>query len=187
MKKNQTKMSNVVSINQDTGEILKGLLVYFGTKHNPYTKGWIVNSQEALELLASDEDLSKDAYKVLILLMGRLDFENWINVPQKEICEKLNINKGNISRAVSLLESKEIILREKKFGRSYIFRLNPYFAWKGKPVNLEKYRKEKEKERIKNLKNKTDKRKLKKLEKLSKEYNMSIEELLKLQNKLNLN
>jgi len=177
MKKNKAKFSNIVSINQDTGEILEGVLTYFGTKYNPYAEGWIVNSQEALEMLASDGDLSKDAYKVLILLMGRLDFENWINVPQKEIAEKLKINKGNISRAVSLLESKEIILREKKFGRSYIFRLNPYFAWKGKPVNLEKYRKEKEAKRIKNLKNKMNQKRNKKIEILSKKYNIPIEEI----------
>ncbi len=177
MKNNRKKESNVVSINQDTGEILEGVLVYFGTKHNPYVEGWIVNNQRALELLASDKDLSKDAYKVLIFLMGRLDFENWINVPQKEISEKLEINKGNISKAISLLESKEIILREKKFGRSYIFRLNPYFAWKGKPINLEKYRKQKEK-------TKEPKNKKENLTELSKKYNMTVQELLELREKL---
>ena len=175
MRNRKGKKSNIVSINQDTGEILEGLLVYFGAKYNPYAKGWIVNSQEALELLASDEDLTKDAYKVLIFLMSRLDFENWINLPQREISEKLKINKGNISRAISLLESKEIILREKKFGRSYIFRLNPYFAWKGKPINLEKYREKKEQKRINNLKEKTNNE----FKILSKKYNIPIEKIEK--------
>ena len=130
----------IASIDQNTGEILEGVVVYCGVKKNPYSTGWIMNSQEALELLATDEDLTKEAFRVLIFLMARLDFENWIQITQKEIAEKLNIHKQNVSRAISLLESKGILLRGPKVGRSYAFRLNPYFGWKGKVKNLNDYR-----------------------------------------------
>ena len=122
----------IASFDQDTGEILRGVIVYCGVKQNPYSTGWVMNSQEALELLASDKDLTKESLRVLMFLMARLDFENWIQITQKEISEKLGIKKSNISKAVLLLEEKGIILRGPKLGRSSAFRLNPYFGWKGK-------------------------------------------------------
>ena len=138
------KYKKIASFDQDTGEILKGVIVYCGVKQNPYSTGWIMNSQDALELLASDQDLSKESLRVLMFLMARLDFENWIQVTQKEISEKLGIKKSNISKAISLLEQKEIILRGAKLGRSNTFRLNPHFGWKGKVKNLEEYRRNEE-------------------------------------------
>jgi DNA-binding transcriptional ArsR family regulator len=136
------KPRRIASIDQDTGEVLEGVVVYCGVKQNPYSKGWIMNSQEALELLASDQDLTKESLRVLMFLMARLDFENWIQVTQIEISEKLGIKKPNISTAISLLEKKGIILRGPKIGRTYAFRLNPYFGWKGKVKNLNDYRRE---------------------------------------------
>ena len=135
------KYKKIVSFDQDTGEILQGVIVYCGVKNNPYSKGWMMNSQEALELLASDQDLTKESLRVLMFLMSRLDFENWIYITQKEIAEILGLKKQNISKAVSLLEEKGIILRGPKIGRSSAFRLNPYFGWKGKVKNLNEYRK----------------------------------------------
>lgn len=130
----------IASIDRETGEVLDGVVVYCSVKRNPYTKGWVMNSQEALEILASDEDLTKDALRVLIFLMSRLDFENWIHVTQKEIADQLNIKKQNVSSAMILLVDKEILLKGPKMGRSYAYRLNPDFGWKGRVTNLDEYR-----------------------------------------------
>jgi DNA-binding transcriptional ArsR family regulator len=138
------KRRRLASVDQDTGEVLDGVVVYCGVKQNPYSTGWVMNSQEALEQLAIDDDLKGEAYKVLLLLLARLDFENWIQITQKEIAEKLKMKLPNVSRAISLLEEKSIILRGPKIGRSYAFRLNPYYGWKGKVKNLNDYRKKEE-------------------------------------------
>ena len=87
-----------------------------------------MNSQQALEVLATDKDLTGENYRVLLLLLSRLDFENWIQVTQTEISNKLNMKKQNVSRAISVLESKEIIFRGPKIGKTYAFRLNPNFG-----------------------------------------------------------
>ena len=134
------KPKRIASVDRDTGEVLEGVVVYCGVKRNPYAKGWVMNSQEALELLATDKELTGENYRVLLLLLSRLDFENWIQITQSEIAEKLHLKKQNVSRAISLLNSKGILLRGPKVGRSYAFRLNPYFGWKGKVKNLEDYR-----------------------------------------------
>jgi hypothetical protein len=53
----------IASVDQDTGEVLEGVIVYCGVKQNPYGKGWIMTSQDALELLAADDDLTKEAFR----------------------------------------------------------------------------------------------------------------------------
>ena len=138
------KPRRITSIDQDTGEVLEGVIVYCGVKQNPYSKGWVMNSQEALELLATDKDLKGETYRVLLILLSRLDFENWIQVTQTEISEKLEMKKPNVSKAISILEEKGIILRGPKIGRTYAFRFNPSFGWKGKVRNLNDYRREEE-------------------------------------------
>ena len=89
------KRRKIASVDQDTGEVLDGVVVYCGVKQNPYSTGWVMNSQEALELLATDKDLKGETYRVLLLLLSRLDFENWIQVTQNEISEKLEMKKLN--------------------------------------------------------------------------------------------
>ena len=132
-------------VDKYTGEEY-GFPVIVGRKRNPYGKGWLMNSQEALEILAKDKEITGETYRVLFLVCARLDFENWVQVPVTEIAQELELKQPNVSRAIKVLEEKEIILRGPKLGRSYVFMLNPEFGWKGKVKNLDDYRREKEDE-----------------------------------------
>ena len=138
------RYKKIASFDQDTGEILKGVIVYCGVKHNPYSTGWVMNSQEALEVIAKDKEITGGTHRVLWFIVARLDFENWIQISQQEICKELEMKKQNVSSAIKLLEQKEIILRGPKVGRSYAFRLNPHFGWKGDVKNLNDYRKKRD-------------------------------------------
>ena len=66
-------------------------------------------------------------------LFSRLDFENYIQVPQVEIAEDLNMHKQSVYKAIKLLEKKEILVRGPKLGRSSSWRLNPNYGYKGNP------------------------------------------------------
>ena len=145
----------VISVDKKTGKEIDGVIVICNLKRNPYAGGWVMNSQEALRILATDKDLKGETYRVLLYLLSILDFENWIQIQQKEIANELQMHKQHINRAIKLLENKEIILRGEKSGRSYSFRLNPHFGWKGKVKNLDEYRKEKDNQESRELINKT--------------------------------
>lgn len=163
------------------------LPVLIGKKENPYEHGFYMGNQIlAREIIAKDKDIKGETHRVLWLLISILDFENWIQISVTDIAKEIDMLQPNVSKAIKVLEKKEIIIRGPKIGRSSSFRFNPEILWKGKVQNLNKYRKKREKEDIENLKNRTNKRKQKKLEKLSKEYDMSIEELIELKKKLNL-
>ena len=130
-------------VDKYTGEEF-GFPVIVGRKRNPYGKGWVMNSQEALEIVAKDKDIKGETYRVLFFICARLDFENWVQLSITEIGNELDLKQQSVSRAMKVLEEKEIILRGPKVGRSYAFMLNPEFGWKGKVKNLDDYRKQRE-------------------------------------------
>jgi DNA-binding transcriptional ArsR family regulator len=99
-----------------------------------------MNSQEALEIVAKDKDIKGETYRVLFFICARLDFENWVQISITEIANELDLKQPSASRAIKVLEEKEIILRGPKLGRSFAFRLNPEFGWKGKVKHLDDYR-----------------------------------------------
>lgn len=76
----------------------------------------------------NNQEITKKIHKVLLSIIARLGFENWIQVPQNEICRELKIKKQHVSVIIKLLEQKKIILRDPKLGKFYAFRVNPYFG-----------------------------------------------------------
>ena len=137
-------------VDKYTGEEY-GFPVIIGRKRNPYSKGWVMNSQDAAILLAKDKDIKGETHRVLWIIIGILDFENWVQLSVTEIAKELKMHRPDVSKAMKVLEEKEIILRGPKVGRSYAFMLNPEFGWKGKVRNLDEYRKERD-EREKSIK-----------------------------------
>ena len=132
-------------VDKYTGEE-HGFPVIFGRKRKPYGKGWVMNSQDAAILLAKDKDIKGETHRVLWFIIGILDFENWVQLSITEISQELGLRQPHVSRAMKVLEEKEIILRGPKVGRSYAFMLNPEFGWKGEVANLDDYRKKREDE-----------------------------------------
>ena len=88
--------------------------------------------QDAFEELAKDREITNEPRRVLDYMFSKLDFENFIQLSQKEIIEILGINKSNVSKAIKLLTRKQIVLEGPKVGRSRCYRLNPNYGWKGK-------------------------------------------------------
>jgi DNA-binding MarR family transcriptional regulator len=106
-------------------------------------EGWFMAFQEAFEALAVDKDLSGQTMKVLMFLMSKLSFENYIGLEQKEISTKLAIHKSDVSSAMRTLVGKGILEIGPKLGRSKTYKLNPFYGWKGRIKNLKEERKKK--------------------------------------------
>ena len=126
------------TVDLDTGELVEGVNVFCPTgKKNGFQLlyGWryCIMAQDAMTMIAADKEITGATLKVFIYMAGRLDFENYIRIQQTEIVEALGMQKPNVSRAVKLLESKNILLRGPKVGQSYSWRMNPNFGYKGDP------------------------------------------------------
>ncbi|WP_206818602.1 helix-turn-helix domain-containing protein, partial [Chroococcus sp. FPU101] len=96
----------------------------------------------------------KDALRVFIKVCAKLDFQNWIQISQTDLAKELNIDKYRISKAFKLLTEKGIVLSGPKAGRSFAYRLNPDYGWKGKVKNLNEYRQEQQDRENREFKNK---------------------------------
>jgi len=173
------KRTKVVNYDINTGKVLQGVIVFFGVKNNPYGNGWLMISQESLREIARDKDIKGETFRVFLYIIGILDFENWIHIPQKEIAEYLGMHKTVVSRSIKKLIDKEIIVKGDKLGKSYIFRFNPNFGWKGKVKNLDEYREEKYKEEIDKLKKQINKENNLVLKILSEKYDIPLDKIKK--------
>lgn len=98
--------------------------------------------QDMFERIAKDPDMTGESFRVLTYLYSKLDFENYIYQCQADIAAGLNMRSANVSRAMKMLTTKEIVLKGPRIGRLTCYRLNPNYAWKGKVKTFEDARRE---------------------------------------------
>lgn len=123
-------VSRVGLIDTETGEVLDGgKVIYVPPKLR--IKGFFMADQKGFEELAKS-DLTGEAFRVLMLMMGRMDYENAITLSQKEIGEALTMKKQNVSRAIKSLRSAGVFEAES----DHVIHLATELGWKGKVQNL---------------------------------------------------
>lgn len=130
-------------LDKETGEILdqsRGTFVFVPSRIK-IKEGWFMAFQDAFESLAKDKDLWGQPTAILHFLMSRLNFDNYIALEQKEISDKLNVDKSDVSRSVKKLIDKGIIEKGPRLGKSWSYKLNPFYGWKGRVKNLKDERK----------------------------------------------
>src|ERR1700733_9275022 len=120
----------------ETGEKIEGYIAVLQPKtKNGFTRHFTMN-QEALDILS--ENLEGSELKVLLKLLKYLDYENLIQVQQKEIAEELKMHRSHLNRAIARLIEIGIVIAGPKIGKSCSYRLNPNFGWKGTAKNHQK-------------------------------------------------
>ena len=131
----------IEQINRETGEVMQGCMVYL-----PYrpklTERWFMAFQDAFEEIAKDREITSEPRRVLDYMFSKLDFENFIQLSQKDIAEALQMQKQNVSNAIKILTRKQIVLEGPRVGKSKCYRLNPNYGWKGKVKTLQEARRE---------------------------------------------
>ncbi|HBD3395682.1 winged helix DNA-binding protein [Serratia marcescens] len=129
-------MRKVTQVDLETGEDLGGFVAVIRPKQKSAFERHFTMNQAALELLA--KTLTGEQFKVLMMLLASLDYENFIQVAQADIAEKLEMQKTNVSRSIKGLINLGVIIEGPKIGRSKSYRLNPQFGWKGTVSNHKK-------------------------------------------------
>lgn len=131
----------VRQVDVHTGEVLEaGTMVY--VPHRPkISEGWVMTFQDGLVRLAQDRSLNQQQLRVLLYLMGKLDFENYIHLPQTAIAEALSMQRTHVSSAIAGLVRKGILVRGPSVGRVGTMRLSPGLGWKGRVRSLQEERK----------------------------------------------
>ncbi len=126
----------ITQIDESTGEVIGGFVAVIRPKQKSSFERHFTMNQAALEIIATE--LSHEQTRVLMILLSELDYENYIQVAQVDIGEKLKMQKTNVSRAMKNLMQMDVILEGPRIGRSKTYRLNPQFGWKGTVSNHKK-------------------------------------------------
>ena len=131
-KKGAIGTARVGIIDKQTGEVIdEGSLIYVPKKVR--IRGFFMAMQDGFEHVARMK-LKSEELNVLLLLMGRMDYENEIRLTQKEIGHVLTMKRQNVSRALKVLRESGVIAPT----QYKTFSLSPDIGWKGKVSNLRK-------------------------------------------------
>ena len=126
------RTTKIVGQIDSNGEISNDgvLAIIYPRRRNGFSEGWVAMAQPALMALAN-ANLSGGEARVLFAILSLLDFENWIQLNQSELADKIGMRRGHFNRALRILENENILIRGPKVSRSVTFRLNPNYGWKG--------------------------------------------------------
>ena len=130
--KNDPSFRNIGSYDKNTGELLEDvvLALQYKKRVNGFAEGWIAMNQGALEAFVKAGLQGRD-YDVLFSVLQILDFNNYIQLCQGNIVEKLNMKKENVSRSIRKLIEIGALIEGPRIGASKTYRLDPEFGWKG--------------------------------------------------------
>ena len=92
---------------------------------------WVAFYQKSLSWIAK-QDLSGEALKVFLTLVGKLDFDNYIALSQTELSKEMGIAQPHISRAIRKLVELGILTEGPRAGLNKMYMLNPYVGIKGR-------------------------------------------------------
>ena len=120
-------------IGKKSGRHYKGLAVPIKTKF-PESIKYAFMFEHGLKHLARLR-LRGTELCILLELISRLEYDNWIRISQQTLAEDLGLKKSNVSIAIKKLVEEKIILRETDPSdrRRLIYRLNPSLGWRGEP------------------------------------------------------
>jgi DNA-binding transcriptional ArsR family regulator len=115
-----------------TGEKLDGLPTLCRSRQwNGFGDRWLAMSMDAALEIALDERIQGQDLRVFLVLLSKLDYENWLRVCQADLAAALGMHKGHVSRSIKRLLDAEILLEGPKVGTSKTYRLNPAYGWRG--------------------------------------------------------
>lgn len=117
------------------------IFAVFPVKKNFINLEYFCMFQNASELLATDEHLTGNDYRILFLLFSFLDMKNYISLNHSVISEKLNMKKSNVSRSIATLIDRGIIIKGPRVGKGFTYILNSKYGYKGHLKDINNTRK----------------------------------------------
>ena len=90
---------------------------------------------DGLGRLAVDRKLTPTDKNVLLFLISIMEYENILNVTQKELAEGLGIDAAEVSRSIKRLIENAYLRIVDKSGRQNIYQLNPHIGFKSRAKN----------------------------------------------------
>lgn len=140
------ELQRVKLLDSDTGEVIDDGQVVYVPRRIKMKEDWFMAMQSGLEWLAKKK-LRGESMRVLLYLMSQMEFENYVRPTLNEIAEALQMQRGNVSRAIRELRAAGVLIN----GEHESLRLESSFGWRGKVKSLREHQREQERERTREL------------------------------------
>ena len=82
--------------------------------------------------LAIDRELTGTDLRVLLVVLGHLDYDNFLNMSQKALGDVLSIKQQEVSKSLHKLVEKGCLEITGQIGRQNIYRMNPHLVHRGR-------------------------------------------------------
>lgn len=98
--------------------------------------------QQAIRRLGEEGHIGKESWRVLAYLLGVLEWDNWLVVPQVQIAEAMGMHRVQVSRAIRQLLAEGILGQAAPPAPKTAYRLRAEFAYRGSRNGWRKRRRE---------------------------------------------
>ena len=98
--------------------------------------------QQAIRRLGQEGRIGKESWRVLAYLLGILEWDNWLVVPQVQIAEALGMHRVQVSRAIRQLLAEGILGQAEPPAPKTAYRFRAEFAYRGSMNGWQKRRRE---------------------------------------------
>ena len=86
----------------------------------------------AVVQLAIDRELTTTDFRVFLGVLGHLDYENFLNMPQKALGDVLGVKQQAVSKSLKKLVEKGCLEITGQIGRQNVYRMNPHLVHRGR-------------------------------------------------------
>jgi hypothetical protein len=100
-------------------------------------KDYLRMYQDAFLEIAQDKDLNQTDTRILLAILGKLDYENDFNLSQADIGNLLQVAQPNVSKSFTKLEAKGYLHLIRVDGRKKVYQFNPYLAFRSRAKNFQ--------------------------------------------------
>jgi len=94
---------------------------------------FVMLTQTSVLEVAKRTDLTDGDLRLLLALLGRLKWENWLMLDVTALAAEIGRGRDKTSKGIKRLVDAGVLHRGPKAGRSWTYRLDPELGWKGHP------------------------------------------------------
>jgi hypothetical protein len=122
-----------VTCHDEHGEMVPTPVLRVRSQSNAFSEGWLALAIGAAKGF-SGMGLKAREHDLLWMLLGTIDYENYVSINQRHIAAATGIHPVTVSRSLARLVELGIVTCTSLTG-SRQYRLNPHFVWRGSGKN----------------------------------------------------
>ncbi len=103
--------------------------------------------------VAVNRDFTGTDFRVLLAIIANLDYDNIINISQKQLGIELNLKRQEVTKSIGKLVSKGYLQITGQIGRQNIYQFNPHIVFRSRAKNYKELCRAWDKKTIPNTEN----------------------------------